>query len=43
MLGMLRSVWAYRGFVLGNVKREFQLKYRNPFWVQFGRYCSPWL
>ena len=29
MLDMLRSVWAYRGFVLGNVKREFQLKYRN--------------
>lgn len=29
MLGMLRPVWAYRGFVLGNVKREFQLKYRN--------------
>lgn len=29
MLGLLRPVWAYRGFVLGNVKREFQLKYRN--------------
>lgn len=29
MLAMLRSVWAYRGFVLGSVKREFQLKYRN--------------
>lgn len=29
MLSMLRPVWAYRGFVLGNVKREFQLKYRN--------------
>ena len=29
MVGMLRPVWAYRGFVLGNVKREFQLKYRN--------------
>lgn len=26
---MLRPLWAYRGFVLGNVKREFQLKYRN--------------
>lgn len=26
---MLRPVWRYRGFVLGNVKREFQLKYRN--------------
>lgn len=29
MVGLLRPVWAYRGFVLGNVKREFQLKYRN--------------
>ena len=27
--GMLRSVLAYRGFILGSVKREFQLKYRN--------------
>lgn len=29
MISMLPPVWAYRGFVLGNVKREFQLKYRN--------------
>lgn len=29
MLNLLRPVWAYRGFVLGNVKREFQSKYRN--------------
>lgn len=26
---MLRSVWAYRGFIVGSVKREFQSKYRN--------------
>jgi lipopolysaccharide transport system permease protein len=26
---MLRGVWAYRGFVLGSVKREFQAKYGN--------------
>jgi len=26
---LTRSVWSYRGFVLGNVKREFQSKYRN--------------
>jgi lipopolysaccharide transport system permease protein len=26
---MLRALWAYRGFILGSVKREFQLKYRN--------------
>lgn len=27
--GMLKSVWAYRGFITGSVKREFQSKYRN--------------
>jgi lipopolysaccharide transport system permease protein len=26
---MLRALWAYRGFILGTVQREFQLKYRN--------------
>lgn len=26
---MLRALWAYRGFILGSVKREFQSKYRN--------------
>jgi lipopolysaccharide transport system permease protein len=26
---MLRGLWAYRGFVLGSVKREFQVKYTN--------------
>lgn len=26
---ILRSLWAYRGFILGSVKREFQAKYRN--------------
>ncbi|AUH02166.1 ABC transporter permease [Prodigiosinella confusarubida] len=26
---MLRALWNYRGFILGNVKREFQSKYRN--------------
>ena len=26
---MLRGLWAYRGFILGSVKREFQAKYRN--------------
>jgi lipopolysaccharide transport system permease protein len=28
-MAMLKALWAYRGFILGNVKREFQLKYRN--------------
>lgn len=26
---MLKPLWAYRGFIFGNVKREFQSKYRN--------------
>lgn len=29
MVAMLKPVWAYRGFILGSVKREFQSKYRN--------------
>lgn len=29
MQSILGPLWAYRGFVLGNVKREFQTKYRN--------------
>jgi homopolymeric O-antigen transport system permease protein len=26
---MIRALWCYRGFIIGSVKREFQLKYRN--------------
>jgi lipopolysaccharide transport system permease protein len=29
VLTMLRPLWAYRGFILGSVKREFQSKYRK--------------
>lgn len=29
MFAMVKSLWAYRGFILGSVKREFQSKYRN--------------
>ena len=29
MFSMISSLWAYRGFVLGSVGREFQSKYRN--------------
>lgn len=29
ILAILRPVWAYRGFILGSVKREFQIKYSN--------------
>lgn len=28
-MSMLKALWAYRGFILGSVKREFQSKYRN--------------
>lgn len=28
-MSLLKALWAYRGFVLGSVKREFQSKYRN--------------
>lgn len=28
-MNILSTLWNYRGFILGNVKREFQLKYRN--------------
>ena len=29
MMGMTRALWAYRGFIIGSVQREFQSKYRN--------------
>lgn len=29
MFSMLRSLWSYRGFIMGSVKREFQSKYSN--------------
>lgn len=29
MWKILKPLWAYRGFILGSVKREFQNKYRN--------------
>lgn len=28
-MSLIRAIWAYRGFIRGSVKREFQLKYRN--------------
>ena len=28
-MGYIKALWAYRGFILGSVKREFQSKYRN--------------
>jgi lipopolysaccharide transport system permease protein len=29
MIGIVRPVWNFRGFILGSVKREFQSKYRR--------------
>ena len=29
MIGILKPVWNFRGFILGSVKREFQSKYRR--------------
>ncbi|MBU6958254.1 ABC transporter permease [Pseudomonas sp. CVAP len=29
LLNLYRSLWSYRGFILGSVKREFQARYRN--------------
>lgn len=29
MLAMMRPAWAYRGFILASIQREFQSKYRN--------------
>ncbi len=29
MCNILKPLWAYRGFIFGSVKREFQSKYRN--------------
>jgi lipopolysaccharide transport system permease protein len=29
LMAVSRSVWSYRGFIVGSVKREFQVRYRN--------------
>ena len=28
-MAFVRALWAYRGFILGSVKREFQSRYQN--------------
>ena len=28
LLSLYRSLWGYRGFILGSVKQEFQARYR---------------
>jgi lipopolysaccharide transport system permease protein len=28
-MNVIRALWAYRAFILGSIKREFQVKYRN--------------
>lgn len=36
-MSLLRALWAYRGFILGSVRREFEARYRNSllgvFWL----------
>ena len=29
VLGLMRAIWSYRGFISGSVTREFQTRYRN--------------
>ena len=29
LTGIMRALWAYRGFILGSVRREFQSRYQN--------------
>lgn len=36
-VGMLRDVWAFRGFIINNVKREFQSRYLG---TQFGAFWN---
>ncbi len=36
-VGMLRDVWAFRGFIISNVKREFQSRYLG---TQFGAFWN---
>jgi len=42
MTGMLRALWTYRGFILGSVKREFQVKYRIPCSAPLGQSLIRW-
>lgn len=38
---MFHALWAYRGFVIGSVKREFQSRYRNSLLGGFWTLLSP--
>lgn len=38
---MLNKIWSYRGFILGNVRREFQAKYRNSLLGSFWSIIQP--
>src|SRR5439155_17861766 len=29
LMTVIKALWAYRGFILGSVKREFQSRYQN--------------
>ena len=38
---MLKSLWNYRGFIFGSIKRDFQFKYRNSLFGVVWTFLSP--
>ena len=38
---MIIGVWRYRGFIGGSIKREFQIKYRNPLLLAASTILNP--
>lgn len=41
MIGFLKPLWAYRSFIYGSVKREFQGKYRNSLFGAAWTFLNP--
>lgn len=41
MLAIAKALWAYRGFIMGSVKREFQVKYRSSMLGAFWNIINP--
>jgi lipopolysaccharide transport system permease protein len=40
-MSFFQSLWSYRGFIIGSVRREFQLKYRNSLLGAFWNILNP--
>lgn len=40
-MGMIKDIWDFRNFILGSVRREFQLKYRNSLLGSTWAFLSP--